>query len=201
MSQWSKEECERRFIQGEKITLPALSKASTVKLSTLKTWSTKGQWIAKRETFRAELAVATHEKTIDALSTKLADLEITHATAYATIRDCAMAKVNALKVRIDLVAKQAKLMPGIATESLGDEAVQSERQAQATAQGDAIRDSDVLDLQALTNVVDKCIRGERMVLGAEYEDLNKAVAAIVRAGLEVKVPDDRVVAKYRSTES
>lgn len=160
-------------------------------LSTLKNWSKTGKWATRRSEYKPEPGAIAGQG-------NLADLEITHATAYATLRECAMAKVNALKTRIEVVAEQAKLLPGIAIESLGADAVQADRQAQAQAQGEAIRDSDVLDLQALTNVVDKCIRGERMVLGAEYEDLNKAVAAIVRAGLEVKVPDDRVVAQYRT---
>lgn len=200
MAKWSKDECERRFVQGQKVTLAALAKLSTVKLSTLKTWSSLGKWAEKREAFQAELSAATHVKAIDKLSTDLAQLEIEHVDAYATLRQCAMAKAKALQAKIEIVAKRSGLLPGIDVASLGDEsAIEADRAAKATAQGEAIRDSDVLDLQALTNVVDKCIRGERMVLGAEYEDLNKAVAAIVRAGFEVKVPDDRVIAQRTST--
>jgi hypothetical protein len=204
---WNREQCRDYYIRSpEYHSVAAMAKLSTTPRGNIVRWKKEASggehdWDEAQAKFRSELQQATHDKTIDALSTTLAQLETDHATAYKTLRECAMAKVNALKARIEAVAEQAKILPGIAIESLGDDAVKADLQAQATAQGEAIRDSDVLDLQALTNVVDKCIRGERMVLGAEYEDLNKAVAAIVRAGLEVKVPDDRVVAKYRSTES
>jgi hypothetical protein len=196
---WNKEQCREYFVRSPAFTtLQALADLSGVARPNLSRWrkndtGTANDWDAAQSEFRAELRDATHDKTIESLSTSLAVLEVTHAESYATLRECAMAKVNALKVRIEAVAEQAKILPGIAIESLGPEAIKADRQAQATAQGDAIRDGDVLDLQALTNVVDKCVRGERMVLGAEYEDLNKAIAAIVRAGLEVKVPNDKVV--------
>jgi hypothetical protein len=201
---WTKEQCRDYYIRSPEYRSDvALAKLSGVSRGNILRWkkaaaSGEHNWDLAQSQFRSELREAVHDKTIDALSDKLAVLEVTHAESYATLRQCAMAKANALKTRIEMVAEQAKLLPGIAIESLGADAVQADRQAQAQAQGEAIRDSDVLDLQALTNVVDKCIRGERMVLGAEYEDLNKAVAAIVRAGLEVKVPDDRVVAQYRT---
>ena len=201
---WNKEQCRDYFVRSPAFTtLQALAELSGIPRPSLSRWrkadeSGEHNWDLAQSQFRSELREAVHDKTIESLSGKLAELEVTHADSYATLRKCAMAKVNALKTRIEVVAEQAKLLPGIAIESLGADAVQADRQAQAQAQGEAIRDSDVLDLQALTNVVDKCIRGERMVLGAEYEDLNKAVAAIVRAGLEVKVPDDRVVAQYRT---
>lgn len=192
---WTKDECERRYVHGAKISLNALSKESGVNYSTLKSWSSGGQWKTKREEFQVDLNQAAREKTIDKLSTDLAQLEIDHVNDYSTLRGCAMAKVKALKARLDRVAEQAKRVDGIDMSSLGEDVVREEAQAQAEAQGDAIRDSDVLDLQALANVVDKCIRGERMVLGAEYEDLNKAVAAITRAGLEVKAPNGKVLAQ------
>jgi hypothetical protein len=196
---WNREQCREYFVRSPAFTtLQALADLSGVARPNLSRWrkndvGSANDWDVAQSEFRTELRDATHDKTIESLSTSLAVLEVTHAESYATLRKCAMAKVNALKVRIEAVAEQAKILPGIDIESLGDEAVKADRQAQATAQGDAIRDSDVLDLQALTNVVDKCIRGERMVLGAEYEDLNKAVAAIVRAGLQVRNRKNEIV--------
>lgn len=196
---WTKEQCRDYYIRSPEYRSDvALAKLAGVSRGGLLKWKKAAaggehDWELAQSQFRAELREAVHDKTIESLSTSLAELETAHATAYKTLRECAMAKVNALKTRIDAVAEQAKILPGIAIESLGDEAVKADLQAQATAQGDAIRDSDVLDLQALTNVVDKCIRGERMVLGAEYEDLNKAVAAIVRAGLQVRNRKNEIV--------
>jgi hypothetical protein len=76
--------------------------------------------------------------------------------------------------------------------SLGELAA-DDREAQAIAQEKATKDAFATDLRQLSAVIDASIKGERMVLGADYADLNKAVAALTRAGLEVRNRNEEIV--------
>ncbi|MBE9033127.1 hypothetical protein IQ266_25650 [filamentous cyanobacterium LEGE 11480] len=185
MARWTKEECRTRYVQGAKISFARLSGLSAVPLGTLKTWTKQERWSKQRNDFQAQVRGKADAKAIDGQSNDLAVLEIEHVSAYSTLRRVAMAKVEAINVRINQAAAEIKLIKGIDTASLGPRAVQEEQDAKAAARGEAVRDHEVVDLQALTNIVDRCIKGERMILGAEYEDLNKAVLALTRQGLRV----------------
>lgn len=189
---WSIEQCRDYYVRRPHSapTLKQIAAVSGVAYGTLKRWKCR-EWEVARDAYIFELRQATTEKTIDKVSTDLAELEVEHVEAYSLLRHCAVAKVRALKAKIDNAAEQAKIVPGVDLTSLGDLG-QADREAEAVAQAEAVKETDVQDLRQLSAVIDLAIKGERMVLCAEYEDLNKAVAALTRAGLEIKVPRDRV---------
>ncbi|MFM2432932.1 MAG: hypothetical protein RLZZ511_4146 [Cyanobacteriota bacterium] len=196
---WNREQCREYFVRSTAFTtLQALADLSGVARPNLSRWRKAdldgpNDWDVAQAEFRTELRAATHDKTIDNVSTDLATLETSHVEAYQLLRECAIAKVRSLKSKIDQAGKGAAMLPGIAVDSMPDEMVKADADAKVQAQAQVVKDTDVQDLRQLSTVIDLAIKGERMILGGEYEDLNKAVQALTKAGLEVRIPSSKVL--------
>jgi hypothetical protein len=186
---WAREQCRDYYIRRphDVPTLEQLAQISGVPYGSIKRWKCP-EWASARDEYIEQLRRSTVDKSVEAVATDLAVLEIQHVEAYQLLRQCAMAKVRALKTKIDQAADDAKIVPGIDLESLGDLG-QADREAQATAKAEVVKETDVQDLRQLSGVIDLAIKGERLILGGEYEDLNKAVAAMTRAGLKITAPN------------
>ena len=74
--QWTKEECRRRYVEGERIGQRALSEQSGRQPTVIARWCREGNWVQQREQYvsklRAEIQAKTIEKTSDRLSDELA---------------------------------------------------------------------------------------------------------------------------------
>uniref|UniRef100_B8HN10 Uncharacterized protein n=1 Tax=Cyanothece sp. (strain PCC 7425 / ATCC 29141) TaxID=395961 RepID=B8HN10_CYAP4 len=179
-NQWSREECRNRYVRGEKISLRELSRLSSRALGLLGRWCKEDGWTEQREQYQTEQRSEIDKKTIERTSSKisefLSELSLEHAQAYRTPRRIAEFILRQVESKIEALESTHPEMqdPDALRESLKA----------------LIQDSHPATLNLLSQVIDRCVRGERMVSGAEYDDINKAIERIERTGLEVYLPDD-----------
>jgi hypothetical protein len=176
--QWSKDECRDRYVRGAKIGLRELSNLSGRALSVLAAWSREDGWTSQREQYQNTLRTQTDQqaiaKTADKLSDQLSEMAIEHYKSYRGGRRIADFLLQRMTAKIEALESSHP-------EMREPEAVRESLQS-------LIKDSHPAVLNLLTQIIDRCVKGERMVTGAEYEDMNKAIAAVERAGFEVRVP-------------
>lgn len=188
MARWSREECEKRYIEGDLITLKGLAEISGVPYDTLRKWANKDDWREQRDRYQVELTSQTRQKTIEKVSDRVSDelsaRSLEQLEAYTLCR-----RIGVLKAQFILKALEQRLAAH--PEVSADEAKQEEQRQQATA----VSKVDVAMLNFLTLAIDRAVRGERMVAGQEHELLNHAIATIERTGLKVSVPDDQILAQ------
>jgi hypothetical protein len=176
--QWSKDECRDRYVRGAKIGLRELSHLSGRALSVLAKWSQQENWTSQREQYQNNLRSQTDQqaiaKTADKLSDQLSEMAIEHYHSYRGGRRIADFLLQRMTAKIEALESSHPEMrePEALRESLQS----------------LIKDSNPAVLNQLTQAIDRCVKGERTVLGLEYEDLNKAIAAVEKAGLEVRIP-------------
>jgi len=194
---WSKEQCELRYVEGEKITIDQLSLLSDRPTPTLRRWAKADSWRIHRTAFHADVARQTREKTVEKLSDELSDvLSVTsseHLESYRVCRQLAMMRGRFLMKQIEPAFRAGSLSENPDADPLAAEAL-------AAIQLDAIQKLNPAELNLVSLIVDRCVRGERMVAGLEYESVNAAIAACEKAGLEVKVPPDAVLAQFGSSQ-
>jgi hypothetical protein len=99
-------------------------------------------------------------KTSEKLSDQISDLAMSQFQGYSLLREISLTYLNQISDRLS--------HPETAAEQLAQ--------------------LNPLALNLWSLIIDRSIKGERAVLGLEYEDLNKAIAAVERAGFEVRVP-------------
>jgi hypothetical protein len=186
---WSKEQAERRYVQGDRVTLEALASLSGVSISTLKRWSATGGWEQQRAIYQdglqGDIRAKTAEKISDELSGLLSQLSQEHLEAYQTVRRIVTAKAKRL---LEVLAKDLTLAQ-LHQEISADPNIPEELREKAMKQ------FDPGEIGNMARTLDICIRGERLVAGLEYESVNAAIAACEKAGLEVKVPAGSVLAQ------
>ena len=87
---WTREECRRRYVEGEKISFRTLSQESGRTLSLLGRWSKGDGWVEEREQYqnklRTKTVAKTIEKTSDRLSEELAKRNEDHVKGYEVFR-------------------------------------------------------------------------------------------------------------------
>ncbi|WNZ45225.1 hypothetical protein Q2T42_25900 [Leptolyngbya boryana CZ1] len=171
MQRWSQQECEDWFVQARKPDLNELSRLSQVPFSTLKRWRSSGEWVRKRSDFQDRVASETREKTIEKKADRMSDLhaqlEAEHLESYGLIRHLAMIRIRQLREKALIQKLEAELS-------------ESEMKALAVS---------LDELNTCSMIIDRCVKGERLVAGAEYSDLNKAISSIERTGLKVVAPN------------
>lgn len=90
---WKQSYCERRYVEGDRIGLRALAKASGVSQSSLERWCTADGWVEKRGQFQGDLRAKTREKTLEARSDAIAQRQVeilqAHSDANAIYRKLA----------------------------------------------------------------------------------------------------------------
>jgi hypothetical protein len=90
-SLWRKTTCEKRYIEGEQISMRELAKLSGRNLSTLTRWAVQEKWKERRDQFKAGLKEATYakavEKASEKLSDELSDISIANYESHKEMRD------------------------------------------------------------------------------------------------------------------
>jgi hypothetical protein len=185
---WSKEQAERRYVQGDRVTLEALAALSGVSVSTLKRWSAAGGWEQQRtiyqDNLQGDIRAKTADKLSDELSSLLSHLSHEHLEAYQTVRRIVTAKAKRL---LEVLAKDLTLAQ-LHQEISADPNIPEELREKA------MRQFDTGEIGHMARTLDICVRGERLVAGLDYENVNAAIAACEKAGLEVKVPVGAILA-------
>ncbi len=163
--QWTKEECRRRYVEGEKIGQRALAEQSGRTKSVISDWCSADGWVQQREQYqgrlRAEVQAKTIEKTSDRLSDELAKRNEDHVKGYEVFRAIATQFNKALLTELQTSGDKLKL--------LDDKSVSFQRYATGYK---------------------LAVEGERAALGMEYLDINKAIAEAIKAGYEVNEPKE-----------
>ena len=143
--------------------LRALELESGVSKKTLEGWSKQGLWVERRRQFQARVRTETEEKNIDLLSdelsTELSKASIEHFSAYSDSYWLAKEYFAAHR-RIAL-------------------------QLQATERDHYVTSINAIAIDKASLVLDRAIRGMRMVAGLQYEDYSQAIAFLKRGGYEV----------------
>jgi len=162
---WTREECRRRYVEGEKISFRTLSQESGRTLSLLGRWSKADGWVEEREQYqnklRTKTVAKTIEKTSDRLSEELAKRNEDHVKGYEVFRAIANQFNKALLTELQASGDKLKLL-----------------------------DDKSVSFQRYVTGYKMAVEGERVALGMEYLDINKAIAKLVRDGFEVVEPED-----------
>jgi hypothetical protein len=164
---WTKEQCRDRYIRGTRISVPELVELSGCAEGSIRRWASKdpdGTWKEQRDLYLAQQRSQTDLKAIAKTSEKLADeisdIVASHFRGYRVLREISM-------TRLDFINDCLK---------------------HPETAGEQMASLNPLNINYWSLVFDRSVRGERVALGLEYEDLNKAIAAVERAGFEVRVP-------------
>jgi hypothetical protein len=181
---WSEAECQRWFIQTPKGKLEQLEKLSGVPYNTLRSWRQKGGWVEKRKQFQADLFAQTEQKTLDKASDQMSEqwakLTIEHLEGFQLCRKIALLKAKHIQSELEKLQVEETMRRSIGADVEDVEQQQAEKLARICLD----------DLAVCSQVIDRCVKGERLVLAMEYQDLNRAIAAIERTGLRVVAPSD-----------
>ncbi len=167
---WSIEQCRGHYVHYEgRIDYKILAEHSGVPVGTLKRWSTKdpdGGWAVQRErhktNLRPEIDRKVIEKTSEIIGNELAELAAEHFKLHKSARQVAALYFN----------MKAKILSQAQFEGLDALVKEFEK-------------TNSKDLNNFSLVLDRHTKGERIATGLEYEDINKAIAAVNRAGYEV----------------
>lgn len=181
---WSREQCRDRYVRGSKIGLRTLAEQSGRSLGTLGGWSSEDDWQVQREQFQDKKRSRTDEKIVEqvsqAIAEEAADVAAEHFNAHRSARKIAEFYLNAVSAQLKRLTHPEMLE-------------------------EALKAVSPLSLNFISLTLDRSIQGERQALGMEYDDINKAIAAIERTGLKVVAPDDatleRLLTGQESKES
>jgi hypothetical protein len=193
---WTKEQCELRYVEGERITIEQLAIAAGIPAPTIRRWAAAGKWRTRRDAFQATVREETRDKLADKLSDELGDLlsgaSVEHLEAYRICRRLAMMRGQFLLRKIE-PAFRTSTHPEMAGDGEADPLAAEAVQA---IQAEALQSLNPMELNLVCLIIDRCVRGERLVAGLDYENVNAAIAACEKAGLEVKVPIGAVLASF-----
>jgi hypothetical protein len=191
---WSEAECQRWFVQGTG-KLTELAQLSNAPYGTLKRWCTAGKWVEKRKQFRAELYSQTEQKTIDKASDQISEqwatLTIEHLEGFQLCRKIALLKARYIQSQLEKLQVEESMRRSIGADVEEVEQEQAEKLAQLCLD----------DLAVCSQVIDRCVKGERLVLSMEYVDINRAIAAVERTGLKVVSPSDAMIVNLQKGAS
>ncbi len=179
---WSKERCRDRYVHGQKIGLRALAVESGVSFKTLTEWSAKDDWPGQRKHFQDNLRTETDKKVKSKLSITRAELSIEHFESHRQVRRVAQCLLGIIEDKVQQI------------QSNHPELVDPEQLQQTVKQ----LFSHVGNINQLSMVIDRAVEGERVAAGLEYEDLQKAAAALRRHGFDVVLAENMQVAPIQS---
>jgi len=152
----------------EKLTIRELATLSGVPLKTTEYRYLKKGWKDKRIVYQDELRDKTREKTLEKISEKVSwetsAAVSEHLENYRTFRHLVMRKVRYL----DVLCSQDQPMEHMEA--------QLEKLSSVT-------------LNFLSLILDRAVKGERVALGLDFENYNKAIQVLTTAGFEVLVPE------------
>ncbi len=165
---WSKEECRIRYVQGEKIGQRALAEQSGRTKSVIAEWCSRENWVQQREQYQGKLRAEAEQKTIDKTSDRLSE---------------DWAKINEEHLKGTELFRKMALQFGMALGNKFSNA-SSEDKAKIAADKDFS-----LAVQKYGSLYKDMVQLERIALGMEYMDSNKAIAKVIRDGYDVIEPE------------
>ncbi len=161
-------------MQGDRIGLRQLETDSGQSKRTLEVWSRQDSWVDRRSQFQDRLRVKTEEKTIEKTSELLSDefsgLAVEHFKAH-----------NKFRRLVELV---------------NDCRIQQIESATDPEELRAVVEKlNPIALNFWSLILDRHIKGERVATSMEYQDLDKAIAEVIKAGYKVVDPSDTKTTK------
>lgn len=166
---WTREECRIRYVEGEKIGQRALAEQSGRVANLIGKWCSEDGWVKQREQYQSRLRAETQDKTIEKtseiLSDELSKINEEHIKGLEFYRKLALQCTQTLATELTALEKNGRFK--------------------------LTKDKDfALVLQKYAGVHMDAINIERMALGMQYLDLNKAIEATKKAGYDVVEPED-----------
>ncbi|MGL4620017.1 MAG: hypothetical protein ACRCZS_13300 [Chroococcidiopsis sp.] len=169
---WVLEQCRDRYVRGLTISIAALSVESGVVKRTLERWSKREDWVEQRRQYQALMSASTDQKSIEKTSEKLSDeislLATEHFKAHKSVRRLAEIYLNFTTTRIEQKLENVKSNP---------EYLEAELKSISPV---------VLNFWSL--ILDRSVKGERVAIGMDYEDVNKAIATLTSLGYVITDP-------------
>lgn len=86
---WTREQCGRRYIEGEPIGLRTLEGESGVSVKTLERWSVKDLWVKRRAECEGKVRAVTAERIAEEIGEELSELTVQQLAACKTYRELA----------------------------------------------------------------------------------------------------------------
>jgi hypothetical protein len=106
---WSKEQCRRRYVEGDRIGLEDLAIESGVSIATLKRWSCSEEvrWPNQKRRFDTEVKLLSHKKSVDRVSGVLAisneQVIAKHLKIAQTLQNLSNNFLNSVMVKINSI--------------------------------------------------------------------------------------------------
>jgi predicted transcriptional regulator len=169
---WSLKECQDAFIRSAEMTLLELAEKSNIDIQQLYKWSFEHKWIKLRKEYLSEITDKLQSNRVesksDRLKTQLSDSSLEHFESYQSMYR---------------LAKQFFQITELKVQTLRDcgDIVTADR---------VIQTLDPQKVDYWSKVLERGITGSRKISGADYEDINLAIASIERIGLKVGKRDN-----------
>ena len=165
---WSKEECRIRYVQGEKIGQRALAKLAGRDPAVIGRWCSADNWVEQRQQYVSKMQAEAERKTIEKTSDRLSD---------------EWAKINEEHLKGTELFRKMALQFGMALGNKFSNASGEDKPKIAA-------DKDFsLAVQKYGSLYKDMVQLERIALGMEYMDSNKAIAKVIRDGYDVIEPE------------
>lgn len=165
---WKIEQCRDRYVRGLTISIAALSAESGVVKRTLERWSKREDWVEQRRQYQASMSAITDqksiEKTSEKLSDELSDISKEHFKAHKSVRRLTEIYLNFLTDKIERSLDNPEYL-----------------------EAELLKISPIV-LNFWSLILDRSIKAERVAVGMDYEDINKAIATLTSLGYVITDP-------------
>ncbi len=166
---WSREECRIRYVQGEKIGTRSLAKLANRPICTVARWCAEGKWAEQRDRYQIKLRSESEQKAIEKTSDRLSE---------------EWSRVNEEHLKGTELFRKMALQFGMA---LGNKFSNASTEEKAKIAAD--KDFSMA-VQRYGSLYKDMVNLERVALGMEYMDGNKAIAKVIKDGLIVSEPEN-----------
>lgn len=184
---WDESKARDRYVRGEQISFRSLAKISGRHQGTLSRWSKEdpdGTWDVQRERYHKNLRTATDRKQIQHVSEAIG------------------AEMGKLAYEHYKLHRQAGGLAALYIDTRTKLLIEAQAQGLVALVKKMETVINPITFNYMSQILDRHIKGERVAAGLEYEDLNKAIAAVTRAGFEVseKSDDENTTAEDESQD-
>ena len=180
-NQWTREQCRDRYVMGEEIGVRSLAKLANRPVGTVARWCGEDQWLAQRDQHMIAIRSKTESKVIEANSSAIAerytDLDEEHLKGF------------------ELFRKMSLQFAGIL---LAD--IQQQNRNNSDRKTQIINPSFSLAMQRYSGMFTEMAKMERLVTGADYQVIDKAIALVTKEGYDVTNPSSELMAEFLREE-
>jgi hypothetical protein len=159
----TKDQARDRYVTGQKISLKELSILTSTPLRTLQYWSGNEGWIQQRAAHEADCAAATNAAIVAATGQSNAEILEKHFQTFVDLETMGRSLLDAVK------RAESSLESPIDPYKLASLA-SSKNQA--------------------SSIIKAAIAGQRQARSLEYEDLNRAIASLQKAGYKTVTAEE-----------